>query len=247
MRRTRLYGIGINHLYDSYLSPLDYVGYTAGYTDLSERSLRKGGERITSLALFGANVTSADNPKKNAEFLDAEFEIGLGYHYNLLLPAALHGGKTTPRLRIAVGGMSGLHAGGTYSSRNGNNPAQGRLSADLSMSAIAEYRFVLWQRQWLWRTHLDIPLMGVMFSPHYGQSYYEIFKLGHTDSNLCFTHPFNAPSMRTLSTLSLPFGRNRFSLGFHLNYRQSHTHGLKRHAWNSTIVFGYTRTLKFLD
>lgn len=246
-RHTHLGGIGRNHLYDNYLSPLDYTGFTAGYVFLAESPIHDETARISTLKLVGLNLTSAKNPKKNGEFIDMELEAAFGCHFNRIWSNSSDGGNQNGRLRVALGGLAGLHLGGTYSSRNGNNPAQGRLAADLSFSSIAEYGFRLWQQRWLWRTQLDLPLAGVMFSPQYGQTYYEIFELGHTNHNVCLTYFGNAPSMRALSTLSLPFGRNRLSVGIHLNYRQSHLNHLKRHAWNSMFVLGYTRTFKFFD
>ena len=104
----------------------------------------------------------------------------------------------------------------------------------------------VWNRQWLWRTQLDAPLLGLMFSPRFGQSYYEIFTV-ESRPRFYATYPLNAPSMRLLSTISLPLRHQRFSVGFQVNVRQSDIQELKRHAWNVAFVVGYTRTLNFLD
>ena len=112
---------------------------------------------------------------------------------------------------------------------------------------MADYHFRVLKQRWQWRTQVDVPVAGLMFSPQYGQSYYEIFGLGHYDHNLRLTHPFNVPSVRIFSTLSLPFAHRRFAIGLDANIRQSHINGLKRHAWNTMLVISYTRTLKFLD
>ena len=85
-----------------------------------------------------------------------------------------------------------------------------------------------------------------MFTPNYGQSYYEIFSLGHTDRNVVPTTPFSAPSLRFLSTVSIPLRRACITLGYKADIRQSSVNRLERHAWNHTFVIGYSRLVQFL-
>ena len=51
-----------------------------------------------------------------------------------------------------------------------------------------------------------LPVMGCMFSPRYGQSYYEIYQ-GYGDRNVRFTSPANALSLRQLFSLDFCFAR----------------------------------------
>ena len=53
------------------------------------------------------------------------------------------------------------------------------------------------------RYQLNLPLAAVMFMPNYGQSYYEIFTLGHWDGVVNFTSLHNQPSLRQLLTAVL--------------------------------------------
>lgn len=240
-RHSSYYGVGFNNIFDSYLSPLDYKGSTLVYTHQREGNATWAGRDMTSMSILAANTTLASNPAENGEFWDVDVQWAYGLHRNWLW-----GDRAQPRLRLGLGALWGFHLGGTYSTRNGNNPAQGRLATDLSVSGLAEYRFPLWNRQWLWRTQLDAPLLGLMFSPRFGQSYYEIFTV-ESRPRFYATYPLNAPSMRLLSTISLPLRHQRFSVGFQVNVRQSDIQELKRHAWNVAFVVGYTRTLNFLD
>ena len=93
------------------------------------------------------------------------------------------------------------------------------------------------------RLSADMQLTGAQFSPEYGQSYYEIFSLGHTDGIIHFTHPGNCPTARLLSEVVLPVKRARITLGYLADVRQSKLGGLKRHAWRHTFMIGYTRKL----
>lgn len=242
-RSTAFVGVGRNHLYDSYLSPLDYSGLTLGFGRMQERQKSWAQGRITSLLRWSLKGTRAQTGNGKGQLWDGEVELTYGGHYNRLFSPF----NNASTLRLGAGVLMGGHVGGTYSTRNGNNPAQGRVAVEGALSGVADYRFRLLSRQWQWRTLVEVPVAGLMFSPQYGQSYYEIFELGHYNHNLRFTHPFNAPSICIFSTLSLPFAHRRFSIGVDADIRQSQVNGLKRHAWNTMLVIGYTRTIKLFD
>jgi len=144
---------------------------------------------------------------------------------------------------LAAGGLLEGSGGFTYNTRNGNNPAQGRLGLALCASGLAEYHFALFKKPALVRVQLDAQMMGVQFAPEYGQSYYEIFSLGHSSGIIHFTHPGNCPTARLLSEVVLPVKRARITLGYLADVRQSKLGGLKRHAWRHTFMIGYTRKL----
>ena len=237
VERTYLLGMGKNHVYDSYLSPLDYAGSTLGFTRIGERTMQRGQGRWSQMTYFDLNASQLHNPVGNATTWDGELQFNYGQHYNLM---------AQPKWNVALGGLLGAHLGGTYNTRNGNNPGQMRMALDLAVSAVAARQFALWKKRWTWRTQCDIPVMGTFFTPNYGQSYYEIFILGHANRNIVFSHPFNAPSVRLLSTISIPFGTSSLTLGYKADIRQSTEHHLNRHAWHHTFLIGYTKTLQFL-
>ena len=93
------------------------------------------------------------------------------------------------------------------------------------------------------RYQLDLPLVGLKFSPNYGQSYYEIFELGHYDHNICLTHPFNAFSSRHLITLDIPFRHTTLRVGYLCDIRQSHVNELKYHSYSHAFLLGVVRHL----
>ena len=237
VERTYLLGMGKNHVYDSYLSPLDYAGSTLGFTRIGERTMQRGQGRWSQMTYFDFNASQLHNPVGNATTWDGELQFNYGQHYHLM---------AQPKWNVALGGLLGAHLGGTYNTRNGNNPGQLRMALDLAVSAVAARQFALWKKRGTWRTQCDIPVMGTFFTPNYGQSYYEIFILGHANRNIVFSHPFNAPSVRLLSTISIPFGTSSLTLGYKADIRQSTVHHLDRHAWHHTFLIGYTKTLQFL-
>ena len=118
---------------------------------------------------------------------------------NLSAALILHRRFTlSPTLSLGIGPMAEAMTGFTYNLRNGNNPAQAHLVLNTGVSGVAEWQFSVFGMPMRSRLQADIPLLGLMFSPAYGQSYYEIFSLGHYDHNICVNHVFRAPQVRLL-------------------------------------------------
>ena len=60
-----------------------------------------------------------------------------------------------------------------------------------------------------------------MFSPHYGQSYYEIFSLGNSSGVVKFTSLHNQPSLRRMLTADFPVGRAKMRFAYIWDAQQS--------------------------
>lgn len=235
-----LWGVGIANVLDTYLSPLTYKGTDVTWLNRTERQARWGESRVTVLGLYNAHFAYAQSSTDDGKYLDAELTAAGGWHYNWQF-----GSPTTsiPHWRVAVGGLVETSGGFTYNTRNGNNPAQGRLGISLLASTLVERNFSFFKQRATARVQLDAQLVGVQFSPVYGQSYYEIFSLGHSQGVVHFTHPGNSPSARLLAMLTLPLKKSNVSLGYLADVRQSKLGGLKRHAWRNTFMIGYTRNI----
>ena len=91
----------------------------------------------------------------------------------------------------------------------------------------------------------DLPLMGCMFSPQFGQSYYDISQ-GSRDHNVCFSHPGNALCFRQLLTFDLEFNRASLRFGYMGDIRQSHVNSIRMHDLNHSFMIGYVRYLKII-
>lgn len=237
VERTSLFGIGGANILDTYLSPLNYCGTTLSYTLLTERAAHFGKGRLTVIGRYDINGTLAHPAADNSEMWDGTLTAGGGLRYHW---------QPAPGLRLSAGGLCEISAGGTYRSRGGNNPAQGRVGADLAASLAADYAFRVGQRTWHARLMADVPVVGLTFAPHYGASYYEMFALNHRDGICRVTTPCNAPTARLMATLSIPIRRARLVIGYQGDVRQSNIYGLKRHCWRNELLIGFTRTLQLL-
>ena len=216
-----LFGGGFSNQLDTYLSPMEYTGYQLS---LSFQSQLQG--------VF----SHTKNPARTATDWGGRLAYDAGWHYHWRL---------TDRLSLKAGGQVGADLGFLYNARNSNNPAQGRFGLDLAASAGGSYRFNIRKLPILVNYQADLPLMGCMFSPQFGQSYYDISE-GSRDHNVCFSHPGNALSFRQLLTFDLEFSRASLRFGYMGDIRQSHVNGIRMHDVGHSFMIGYVRYLKIL-
>lgn len=225
-------GIGSSHQLDTYLSPLNYTGYQVSLLRETLRMTRLANRRISFQSLWQGTFSQTSNISRTAT--DWGFHIGYDalWHYNW---------TPVQGLRLMAGGAIGTDAGVLYNSRGGNNPAQGRVNVDISASVMAIYKFRLWRQDLSLRYQANMPLMGVMFSPQFGQSYYEI-GTGNANGNVCFSQPGNAFSLWQQFTVDIPVGKYVvIRTGYLCDIRQSHMHGIKMHDRSHSFMIGFVK------
>ncbi|MDE7085209.1 MAG: DUF3316 domain-containing protein, partial [Prevotella sp.] len=129
-----------------------------------------------------------------------------------------------------------------YNTSNSNNPAQARAALNLMPTGVASYRFSLFGKPFQARYELNLPLCGIRFSPHYGQSYYEIFSRGDNDHNVVATSFVTAPEWRQLITLDAQLSRRiTLRVGYLGNMQQARINGLHQHIYTHRFLIGFTR------
>ena len=224
VNNSTLFGIGTANLYDTYLSPLEYKG----------RSIRLLNERMKKTSWFNKRFSwqqfievefaSIDNPAKNA----GEYSLLAGYswggHYNLI---------ETDKFRFSAGGSWSLNGGVLYNRRNSNNPASARAYSNINLSAIAFYKW----KSIMFRGQLDTPLLGVLFSPEYGQSYYEI-SLGNSVKVINFASLHNQRALRAYLTADIPVSKYSIRIGYLGAFYQTKVHNLQTHNYTNSFIIG---------
>lgn len=236
--RSTMIGIGAVNRLETYLSPLEYKGTEGRFLRESMRMTRMMRGHVSTQQMMEGNFSMSHSPTRDAHYLAGDFDWRIAWHYNW---------RIGERLRLMAGAQTGATIGVVYNTRNGNNPAQGKLAADIAASGLAIYRFRLLRREISARLQIDAPLVGLMFSPAYGQSYYEIFELHHRDHNLCATWPGNAPTLHSLLTLDVPLGdAGTLRAGWRCDVRQSRVNHLKSHAWSNLLMIGYVKHFRLV-
>ena len=234
--KSTLLGAGsINNL-DTYLSGYEYTGMGLYMQHENFRDARTGSYRWKFQTMFNGTLgytTLGNNGQITAM---AAYSWG-GYH-----PFTV-----SNRLKLLAGAQIQLEGGALYVPSNGNNPVAAKLRTAVAASGMAIYSFPVMKNDWTARLQLDIPLAGVMFAPEFGQSYYEIFGLGHTDGIVAFTHPFNCPSWRQMLTLDIPLWWRHHSSTIRIAYTgdiyQSDINGIRCHIYCHAFSIGFVKTI----
>ncbi len=235
--RSAMVGIGKTNVYDTYLSPLEYKGPELRFMHESIRMTRLMGGRVSAQRIVQVNCSSTDNISKSSTSYSGMFNWTYALHYQY---------NVNGNLKILFGPMIDLNGGFIYNTRNSNNPAQAKVYGNIDASAMAIYKFRIVRCPMVVRYQANLPFMGVMFSPEYGQSYYEIFSLGHGGRNVLFTSFHNAPSLRQMLTLDFPVGKTIMRAGYLCDIQQAKVNNLKSHFYSHNFMIGFVRNFHMI-
>jgi len=234
---TRMLGFGASEVLDTYLSPEKYSGPELRY--ISHTVRQRTGSPWRRYLIHEGNVSTNEDRSGDGTTLAALYDFRYAVHRSWQLAGG--------RLQLEAGGMVNPGLGVLNNTRNTNNPAQMRLFLHAGLSGAATYRFQLFHKPWALRYEVMAPLVGVMFSPNYGQSYYEIFSLGDYDHNAVVTTPFSAPTLRHSLTADFNLWGVRWRVGYLGDYQQAAVNNLKQHVYTHALVIGFVRHFQITD
>ena len=231
---TMMVSGGYTDILDTYLSPEKFTGWEFRFISHTLRD--HPGRRVSKEIVHHIILSTADTRGDGGTLLTGMYNLQYGWHYNWNF--------CSDQLNLRVGGLIDGTFGCMYDTNNGNNPAQARLSLSATPSAALTWNFHVGKHPYALRYEADVPLVGLAFSPAYGQSYYEIFSEGNYDHNVVFTSPFNALQLHQLLSLDFHWGRNVFRVGYLGDFRQMRANDLKYHQYTHSLVIGWVRHFK---
>ena len=230
--RSTLYGIGHTNILDTYLSPMEYTGPELRILRENIRKTKWLEGNVSQQSLFQANVAMTENRAKSGSELYFLANWNLAYHYHFPI---------NEKLTLLAGPNLELNGGLIYNLRNSNNPVNAKVDFQLGVSGMAIYQFRIKEHPFVLRYQLNLPLIGLMFSPEYGQPYYEMSLSNDWSKNICFTSPYNHPSLRQFLTLDFPIKKTNLRLGYVCDIQQAKVNHLKNHAWSHAFMIGFVK------
>ena len=193
--------------------------------------------KLSLQSFFQADLGYTHNKVDNNNTFSALANWNYGLHYNFPI---------TSNFKLLAGGLADLNGGFVYNLRNTNNPASARAYINLDASGMAVWDLRIKNYPLTLRYQVNLPLMGVMFSPHYGQSYYEIFSLGNSSGVVKFTSLHNQPSLRQMLTADFPIGRAKMRFAYIWDAQQSNVNAIKTHTYSHVFMVCFVKEVYLL-
>ena len=232
--QSHLFGTGPSRILDTYLTPEHFSG--TGLTYLYIRERQKPESRWSTLMEHEADLSTASDRSESISMLEGSYNFYWGMHYNWRM--------LDNKLHLQAGGVANANLGVLYGMLASNNPVQARASLNIMPSGIATYDLHIGRARFSLRYEVALPLVGIMFSPNYGQSYYEIFARGNYDHNIVPTTFISAPTIRQLFSIDWHTGKKwDLRVGYLGNYQQAQVNNLKQHVYTHRVLIGIARSL----
>ena len=232
--RSVMYGAGFANVFDTYLSPQEYKGVDFRVSRETMRMTRLFDGNVSVQNFLQADLGYTHNRVDNNDTFSGLVNWNYGLHYQFRL---------TDNFKLLAGGLLDLNGGFVYNLRNGNNPASARAYLNLDASAMAIWHVRLGRCPVVFRYQANLPVIGMMFSPHYGQSYYEIFSLGNASGVVRFTSLHNQPSLRQMVSADVPVGKLKMRFSYLADLQQSNVNHIKTHTYSHVFMVGFVRHL----
>lgn len=232
LTRTLMYGLGHANVYDTYLSPQEYKGIEFRISRESMQTSKHFDGNVSIQNFFQSNISYTSNRVDDNNTIAFHFNWNHGWHYNFRL---------AHNLKVALGGVGDFNGGIVYNLRNSNNPASARAYINLAASGIVYWDFRIKSQPFTLRYQANVPFIGVFFSPHYGQSYYEIFTLGNYSGVFKLTSLHNQPSLRQFISLDIPFSYHKLRFSYICDIQQSKVNQLRTHAYGHAFMIGFVK------
>lgn len=201
---------GGERAFNTYLSPLVQTGWNIGLAGTWERSMGSSTtwhQQIDVRARLGIMT----NPAGNAYMDDVQATLSW---------SALRSFPLTHDFTLSVGAGALLEGGILYVPRNSNNPVAARAYLGGTFEGRAAYSFRFKSKRLKVLESVSLPTIGIFFSPHYGQSYYEIY-LGDTSGLARCAWWGNRFALNNHLALEIPFGTTSLRLGYRFEVTNS--------------------------
>ena len=249
--QSHMIGIGPSRILDTYISQEKFSG--VGITYLYIRAGKKPNKRWQNNIEHEVDLSKTRDRSHTTSMLEGNYNLYWGRVATVAsMTSRTSMASRTSRTSISsqngfqlqAGLAANVNLGFLYDMSTSNNPAQARFALNLMPTAIATYAFNIRQQRFSLRYELNLPLVGLMFSPNYGQSYYEIFSRGNYDHNIVPTTFVSAPNFRQLLTLDWQVSEKwAVRVGYLGNYQQADVNHLKSHIYTHRIIIGVTKCL----
>jgi len=227
---SKTFNIGSINVLDPYLSPYEYNGTRIGYMTDNRRFIRANDTTLSYTSRAILNISTADHPNKNNSMLMFEGYYNLGINYHI---------RPFEKFMVLIGGSWDVDLGGKYISRNVNNPFSLDLYTNINATAEVQYEFNFLKQNLRLQYGVQTPLIGYMFVPMQGASYYELFSLNNLSDAFHFSSLHNRRAWMQYFHLDIPLRMTTLRLGIQHDFLQYSANDMVFHKKGFNFSIGY--------
>lgn len=221
--------VGWVTLSDDYLSPLTYAGWEAQLKGEWWRPFAVQPEWTHRTVLAFSAATTTNVVKSNTiNYFGLKTGWGAHYHYTC-----------APDLQILVGPQWRFDMTAKAIARNTNRPASIDITTNIDLSVGISYLLKGRKMDTRFRYLAAVPMIGCMFVPEMGASYYEVFGLGDTRNAFHFSSFHNMVGVQHEFTVDFRLAKNTFRVGLEHEYKHWHANTLSfmKHRLNLNVAY----------
>jgi hypothetical protein len=225
-------GFSFLTLSDDYLSPLEYKGYGLKLETERRRFFSDEKTNLSHQSKIGFLPAVTQNPAKTATTFYVGLDYAWGVHYHFY---------PVRKFQILLGGFADIDLGLKLNSRNENNPFNMDLGTNLNASAIFIYDV---HKAIRLQASFSTPVLGAMFVPAYGASYYEIFDLGITSKLVHFSSFHNKHEFNQMLSVFFTLKHSILSINVNNNFLKYTANDMVFKRNETTISLGWSHYLR---
>ncbi len=201
---TNKYGFSSIDILDSYLSPLVYTGVGLRYEHAESKYLLSDNDYFIATGKWFALAGMTMNPQYTGtmSYLGAAYSWGVHYRLPDVYGFRLYGGAN----------VDANYAMKT-NDRNVNNPYNMDMATNLNLSGIVQYDIATRKRIMRLNYRIETPVLGCMFVPEDGASYYEMFDVGILKNAFLFSSLHNKTGASSELSIDIPFQHTEWTFG----------------------------------
>lgn len=198
------FGLSAVQLIDPYLSILEYTGVGMRFEYSASRYLNPEITDFSSYSRVSGLAALTVNPGSTASisYMGGNAAWGIQYHY-----------REIDNFVLLAGGNMDVDFAYKMNSRNVNNPVNIDLSTNLNAMLGARYVYPTRRRMLQFNAAIEFPIIGCMFVPFPGLSYYEMSQSNDFAEAIHFTSFHNKQGIKQNYSIDVPFNRSTWSFG----------------------------------
>ena len=220
--------VGSASILDTYLTPIRYSGVNLRLGYERFQAMKFSPEKWIMQMNFGISYANVHNIVRNRimHSLMADFSWGMMHRWNL-----------PGNFSLFAGGSTSFNGGVIYNAYNSNNPVSPKIRWNIAPTAMAAYSFKLANTPVFLRYQATIPVIGIFFSPDYGEPMYEVY-LGNMKGLVNCGSWANRFDMTNDLSADFRFGGTILRIGFRSTIESSWVHNINTQIFTYAFIVG---------